>query len=118
MKPESRALGQTLLDLHRKQTATHPPGKRLVLKNYTMAYGDLCSAAKVGHLTRIVGGFLQEIAEWCAQNGYPPLNSLAVNGGMGQPGEGYDGAGGFKAIDWATDVEKCIRFTGYPPNMP
>jgi hypothetical protein len=118
MRPEARALGQALLDHHRARTKAHPPGARLSIPRYTVTYSDLCARAGVPHLTRIAGPFLGEIAEWCSTNGYPPLNSLAVNGSTGQPGDGYDGAGGFKLIDWPAEVETCIQFAGYPAKIP
>lgn len=77
----------------------------------------LCNQAGVPHVLTVVGHFLGEIAEWCANNGYPALNSLAVND-TGMPGDGYDQAGGFKIMNWPSDVEKCIRYTGYPAKMP
>jgi len=64
-----------------------------------------------------VGQFLGEIADWCSTHGYPPLNALAVND-TGLPGDGHDGAGGFKIVNWPAEVEQCIRFTGYPVKMP
>lgn len=118
MKPESRALGQVLLDQHRASTQRHPPGNRIIHDRYTIGYAVLCQRAGVPHLTRVVGNFLVEIAEWCRDEGYPPLNALAVNEGSGVPGEGYDRAGGFLIINWAVDVERCIRFTRYPNAMP
>jgi hypothetical protein len=117
MRPEARALAQALLDHHRARTSASPPGKTIVPAHYTVRYGDLCSKAGAAHLTRIAGSFLGEIAEWCADQGYPPLNSLAVNE-TGLPGHGYDGAGGFTIGDWPKEVEECVRFTGYPTSMP
>jgi hypothetical protein len=61
--------------------------------------------AGVPHVLPIVGTFLLEIAEWCEADGHPPLNSLAVND-TSTPGDGYDEAGGFKIINWPSDVEK------------
>lgn len=118
MRPEARVLGQELLNHHAARTAAHPPGKRVILARYTISYSDLCAKAGVPHLTRVAGNFLGEIAEWCSANGLPPLNSLAVNGQTGQPGDGYDGAGGFKMINWPTEAEECVRFTGYPAKVP
>jgi hypothetical protein len=117
MRPESRALGQALLDHHRQATMKAPPGKKVIPARYTIRYGDLCSRAGVPHLTKIVGGFLQEVAEWCANAEFPPLNALAVND-TGMPGDGYDGAGGFTIVNWPAEVETCIRFPGYPAKMP
>jgi hypothetical protein len=117
MRAEARALGQALLAQHRAATTQHPPKKHVVPGQYTIRYGVLCDRAGVPHVLRIVGTFLGEVAEWCDAEGFPPLNSLAV-GENGVPGEGYDGAGGFKAINWPRDVEACIRFAGYPATMP
>jgi hypothetical protein len=118
MRAEAHALGQSLLDHHRAKTAAIPPGKRLIAARYTLSYSDLCARAGAAHLTRVAGSFLGEIAQWCADSGYPPLNALAVSSSSGQPGEGYDGAGGFKSINWVVDVEACIRFTNYPEKLP
>ena len=117
MRSESRALGQALLAHHQATTIQFPPKKIIVVRQYLIRYGVLCDRAGVPHVVRIVGGFLQEIAEWCEAERFPPLNSLAV-GENGVPGEGYDGAGGFRSIDWPRDVEECIRFNGYPATMP
>ena len=105
------------MDHHQGQTTLFPPGKSVVHGKYTIRYGVLCTRAGVPHVTRIVGEFLQEIAEWCSVSGFPPLNSLAVND-TGMPGDGYDGAGGFKIINWPKEVDDCIRFKGYPARMP
>jgi len=118
MREEAHALGQALLGHHHATTTANPPGRHVIISRYTISYSDICARAGAEHLTRIVGSFLGELAQWCADNRYPPLNSLAVNSTTGQPGEGYDGAGGFKAINWATEVEQCIRWTGYPAKMP
>jgi hypothetical protein len=71
MKPESRALGQALLDHHQVVTKKHPPGKKILPSKYTIQYGVLCSHAGMPHLVRIVGTFLGEIAQWCADCDYP-----------------------------------------------
>jgi hypothetical protein len=118
MRAESRALCRELLLHHQAKTAAHPPGMRVIARYYTIPYGDLCTRAGVPHLTRIVGQFLAEVAEWCEASGFPPLNSLAVNSDTGIPGEGYDGAGGFAIVDWPADVEACVGFTGYPTSPP
>jgi hypothetical protein len=114
---EARKLGQALLDHHRARTKEYPPGKRVLVPRYTIRYADLCNRAGVSHVLRIVGTFLGEVAEWCAEEGFPPLNSLAIGQG-GVPGEGYDGAGSFHAEDWPKDAEACVRFGGYPATMP
>ena len=118
MRAEARALGQALLDQHRARTTASPPGKRIIISKYTASYSDVCAHAGAPHLTRVAGSFLGEVAEWCSANGYPPLNALAVSSATGRPGDGFDGAGGFKLDNWPADVEACIRFTGYPQKMP
>ena len=117
MRAESRALGEALLQHHRAITTQKPPGKRILITAYTIRYGVLCDRAKLPHLVRMVGGFLGEVAEWCAAEGYPPLHALAV-GESQVPGQGYGNAGGFTAASWTSDVERCIRFTDYPKTMP
>jgi hypothetical protein len=118
MRVESHALGQVLLDHHRQTTAQFPPGERPNIERYLIAYNVLCTRANLPYLTRIVGEFLGDIARWCAANGWPPLNSLAVNASSRMPGDGYDGAGGFSIVNWPAEVIKCIRFDQYPARMP
>jgi hypothetical protein len=115
---EARKLCQVLLDWHQAKTVAHPVGKKVLLKLYTIPYGDLCNAAGVPHVLMVVGKFLQEIAEWCEAEGFPPLNSLAVNSRTGIPGDGYDGAGNFYIVDWPRDAEACVRFADYPATAP
>ncbi|XXF78879.1 hypothetical protein P2318_03730 [Myxococcaceae bacterium GXIMD 01537] len=119
MDPISRKLGQALLDHHRSVTKLHPPGSKLMVDNYVIAYGTLCARANVPlGILPIIGRYLLPIAEWCAYAPYPALNSLAVNEKTGIPGDGYDEAGGFMIIHWPAEVERCIRFTGYPAKIP
>jgi len=118
MRAESRALGQALLDHQRVTTARYPPKSHVTLKRYLIPYGDLCRRADVPHLVRVVGGFLEEVASWCEDQGFPPLNSLAINSTLGMPGDGYDNAGGFKLANWPADARACVRFTKYPSTIP
>jgi hypothetical protein len=118
MRPESRRLAKELLDHHRRTTAAKPPTGHVVAANYTIPYSTLVNHAGVPHVLRIVGNFLQEVAEWCSENDWPPLNSLAVNASTGIPGEGYDLAGGYLANNWQRDVVDCIQFKGYPAAPP
>lgn len=122
MRREARLLLLALLRHHRDittQTPPPPPGARIVTSSYTIQYGSLCARAGLpGGLVRVVGSFLGEIAVWSRENGFPPLNSLAVNGTSGIPGEGYDGAGGFHIVNWPEEVAQVIRFTGYPLTVP
>jgi hypothetical protein len=70
-------------------------------------------------LRHIVGRFMEEIAQWCADSGWPPLNSLAVNAESWMPGVGYDGAAGIcEKHLWPQQVRECIRFRKYPRAVP
>lgn len=113
MQPESRALLSALLAHHRQVCL--PPGTRVFdISQRVISYGQLCQAAQVPWLVRNVGRYLLEIAEWCEQHHYPPLNSLAVNAESLVPGDSYDGAGNFQLANWPADVERCLTFPGYP----
>src|ERR1700732_4512011 len=118
MKAVSRALGQVLLDHHQQTIKQHPPGERPIIQHYLLAYNVLCARANVPYLTRGVGDYLVDIAEWCASNEWPPLNALAVNAESHMPGEGYDGAGGFNIVNWPAEGISCIKFKEYPLHMP
>ena len=117
MKTESKLLANALLVHHRQVVAAHPPGKTIVAGHYSIAYGVLCQRAGVPN-GPIIGAFLREVAEWCAAEGHPALNSLAVNATSGIPGEGYDGAGGFQIIHWPAELDRCVRYRGYPATFP
>lgn len=118
MKRESRLLANTLLAHHRQVTKAKPPSKRIIESHYTIPYGRLCTVAGVPHVLPVVSQFLLEVAEWCADAGYPALNALAVNANTGIPGEGYDGAGGFAIVDWPGELERCVRWQKYPQTIP
>ncbi|MHC5537656.1 hypothetical protein ACYOEI_05430 [Singulisphaera rosea] len=117
MKAESIALFQELLDHHRlvcaRDDGTSPPRSQCII-----AYLELCTRARVPHLARYPGKFLQEIAEYCATNGWPPINSLAINAEEGHPGSHYDLAPGCNLLTWPDEVDACIRFRGYLERMP
>jgi hypothetical protein len=117
MKAESIAMFQELLDHHRlvcvRADGTSPPRSACVI-----SYGELCSRAGVPHLTRYPGRFLQEIAECCAANHWPPINSLAINAEEGHPGSHYDVAPGCSLLNWPAEVDECIAFRGYPERPP
>ena len=113
MSPEVRALAQALLDHRRKvrryRGETTPP-----IESCVITYSDLCEQAGLPHLKPSVGKFLREIAQWCHDNGWPPLNALAVNHDTRKPGHGYDGAPGCSLAIWQDEVVACINFPGYP----
>jgi hypothetical protein len=113
MKAESVELANALLEQHRLTCMTGNEPYRTC----TMSYGDLCRNAHVEHILRPVGSFLQEVAQWCADHGYPPLNSLAVNADTRIPGQSYDLAPGCQFDNWEVDVQRCIAFRGYPERV-
>ena len=113
MSPIARALTDVLLEHHREVCLTHtfrPPIEDRCL----ITYGDLCERAGYPGIVQGVGRFLQEIAEWCSVNGWPPLNSLAVNKDMRVPGDSYDLAPGCSLVSWQAEVHACIVFDRYP----
>ena len=113
MSPEAQKLAQALLDHHKKvcrsQKKTSPS-----VQSCLIAYGDLCEQAGLSHLKRNVGKFLREVAQSCLDNGWPPLNALAVNHDSRRPGHGYDGAPGCSLAHWEDEATACIKFADYP----
>lgn len=116
MTAEARALAQVLLDHHRLVCAPRR-GTKPAIDSCVIAYGRLCERAGVPHLTHSVGPFLWEVAEWCEENGWPPLNALAVNRETRMPGEGYDGAPGCTLFAWPEEARAAIEFGGYPAEV-
>ena len=112
MSPEAEALAQALLDQHKD--VCRQPGAPSSVDSCLVTYGELCSRARVPYLTHKVGHFLQQVAHWCEENGWPPINALAVNQETRMPGGGYDGAPGCNLLEWPTEVKACIEFRGYP----
>ncbi len=86
------------------------------VRECTITYTELCNRAGSPNLAHFGGRFYGEIASWCRENGWPPLNSLVVRVDTGEPGEGYNGAGeGFcSTAQWGDQVADCIAFVGYP----
>jgi hypothetical protein len=121
MTPEANALARILLRHHQQNCQGLAPTPMTVtdgmIGRCVVPYGQLCDRAGMGFLTPSVGMFLNEIAEWCDKNGWPPLNALAVNRETGMPGEGYDEASGCALLEWPEQVRKCIVFGGYPDDV-
>lgn len=116
MTREAQAIAQALLDhLHYLRKAS--AGRLVPVAKAVIPYGTLCERANVPDLTHAVGQYLAEVAEWCKDNGWPPLNSLAVNRNARMPGHGYDGAAGCSVRDWPAQAEACIAFGGYPEHV-
>lgn len=110
----AEAIAQELLDHHRHRCIRVPSPP---IDACVVTYGDLCDRAGVPGVTRGVGRFLQEVAEWCHENGWPPLNSLAVNADLRHPGDSYDLAPGCSLLTWPDEVAACIGFRGYPETV-
>jgi len=114
MSPEARALAKVLLNHHGEVVRRHGEASP---DSCLISYGVLCDTAGLSYLSRNPGPLLREIAEWCHNNGWPPINSLAVNHLTRMPGEGYDKAPGCSRLNWPKEVEACIRFSGYPDTL-
>ena len=109
-------LANALLAHHRDFCATHdtrPP----IIEQCTIAYRQLCEEAGTPGLEIGIGKFLQEVATWCAENGYPPINALAINAVAQMPGESYDLAPGCSILNWENEVIASIVFRGYPATV-
>ena len=113
MSPEAQKLAQSLLDHHRRvcrfQSKASPS-----IDSCLIAYGDLCEQSGLSRQKPNVGKFLREVAQWCLDNGWPPLNALAVNHDTQRPGRGYDSAPGCSLTHWKDDAIACIKFADYP----
>jgi len=59
--------------------------------------------------------FLYEIAQWCDEHGWPPLNALVINEERGYPGDGYSKAPG--CHEWVDDVKHVVAFPDYPAHV-
>jgi len=113
MSPEAQKLAQALLDHHRKVCCLRNQAGSSV-DSCLITYGDLCERAGLPHLKSTVGRYLREVAQWCHDNGWPPLNALAVNHDTQRPGRGYDRAPGCNRETWQDEVAASINFSGYP----
>ena len=98
MRPETELLAARLLKCH--ATIRAKKTAETVVPSDLIPYGKLCEEVGLGYLTRAVGNFLGEIAEWCYENGLPPLNSLAINAEEMKPGPGYKDAVGCSETNW------------------
>lgn len=116
MTREAQALAQALLD-HHKRLRCGGVDVAKILESRLFSYGDLCERAGLPHLKPKVGKWLREIALWCHENGWPPLNALAVNHKTLRPGSGYGEAPGCNLDHWGDQVAACMGFTGYPEKV-
>ena len=114
MRVETELIANRLLRCHDAITAKKSPDA--VLPSDLLPYGQLCKDVGLSDLTRVVGVFLGELAEWCNQNGLPPLNSLAINAEEMKPGPGYKDAVGCSEINWWNEVKACMA-AKYPARI-
>jgi hypothetical protein len=116
MSPEAQKLAQALLDHHRKvrRFQTKPSSG---VESCVIVYGDLCEQAGLSDLKANVGKLLREVAQWCHDKSWPPLNALAVNYHSRRPGRGYDSAPGCSREHWQDEVTACIDFGDYPDSI-
>ncbi len=115
MRPETEQLAGRLLQCHAAIRATRTPAT--VTPKDLIPYGKLCDDVGLSYLTRGVGPFLGELAQWCCDHGLPPLNSLAINAEELKPGPGYDDAAGCSEITWWQEVQACVA-AQYPAHIP
>ena len=111
MKTATRAICNALLEHHR--AVCLPPDGPLPPEQCVITYGQICDVARIP-MTQAVNTFMHEIAIWCAESDFPPLNSLVVNQDTRIPGDGYDKAPNCSIAHWDTDLARCIAFDGYP----
>jgi hypothetical protein len=119
--PEARAIGNVLLNIHDNTCRGHGfttiDLTDAIVDSRTIRYRSAYDRAGVP-FSRDCGAPLAEIAEWCVENGYPPLHALVVNE-TGKPGFNYDGSPGGGRLDkWDDEVRACIVFDGYPDMIP
>lgn len=117
MTPTAIMITNALLAHHSSVCVPHTPTPPII-DACVITYRELCQQAGTPGLEQGVGPFLQEVAEWCAARGYPPINSLAVNGQTRVPGDSYDRAPGCSIHNWDAEVTASIVFAAYPPTAP
>ena len=115
MTPEAQALARALL-AHQKNIS-RDSASQSNLESFVISYTELCERAGVPEIKSLIGRFLREIATWCSDHGWPPLNALAVNHTTRKPGSGYDKAPGCSVEAWPDQLAACISFTGYPEEI-
>jgi hypothetical protein len=117
----AEALFQKLLDLFwlvKSNSKLYP--FQLFPKGSLISYSTLCGQAGVPFMTHSSGGPLEEIAAYCEQHHWPPINALAVNHDSRYPGEGYFSAPGCShTLDgWVEDVRTVLAFDRHPKIAP
>jgi hypothetical protein len=115
MKPVASAICDQLLQ-HQRNIREAIAGDQLSCSNREclISYGELCQRAGYPQVTESVGAHLQQIADWCRENGWPPLNALAVNASTGMPGDGYNIPLNCDSSRWWEQANAALLFEGYP----
>jgi len=93
---------------------------QLFPKGSLISYSMLCRQAGVPFMTHSAGGPLEEVAIFCYQKRWPPINALAVNQDSHYPGPGYFSAPGCShtLAGWVDDVGAVLAFDRYPKIAP
>jgi hypothetical protein len=103
LSPEAAAICQVLLNHQRALAAAE---KRPPFNECLITYRDLCDEAGVPMLIEAINGCLWEIAEFCAQNEWPPLNSMVVLAKTHEPAKNYDKAPGCSLREWRDEAQR------------
>ncbi|HET6348516.1 MAG TPA: hypothetical protein VFH88_05470 [Candidatus Krumholzibacteria bacterium] len=111
LSEEAVAICQVLLNHQRSilRTEKRPPFSECLL-----TYRAVCEGAGLPVFIESVNRCLWEIAEFCADNQWPPLNSLVVNSKTLEPGKDYDKAPGCSLKSWTDEAQACLDFAHYP----
>jgi hypothetical protein len=111
LSPEAVLVCQVLLNHQRSivRLKRRPPFQQCLI-----TYGEVCEAAGLPLLTEAISICLWEIAEFCADNGWPPLNAIVINARTREPGKGYEKAPGCSRESWLDEAQRCLDFAHYP----
>jgi hypothetical protein len=111
LSEEAAAICQVLINHQRAilRSTNRPPFDECLL-----SYGEVCEYAGLPLLIEPVSGCLWEIAEFCAENEWPPLNALVINARTGEPNKSYDKAPGCSLKAWRDEAQRCIEYAHYP----
>jgi hypothetical protein len=107
----AEAIATVLLDHHRRNARrAHATDDRSSLINTDR----LCARAGMPDHAGSIAVSLMEVAQWCADRRWPPLNALAVHRQTGKPGGYYRLAAGCSVLGWRDEMRACLAFDGYP----
>jgi hypothetical protein len=112
--PRSDVIASVLLDHHASLRRRMLVERHRDPASSLLTTDRLCARAGMPGFASSVAVSLVEIARWCADHHWPPLNSLAVQKETGKPGSYYRLAPGCSVIGWSDEVRACLRFDRYP----